>query len=107
MWTQFFDLASGGYEKEKWTYIYIEAPEVQAITIFKRKFGHSPLDAACDCCGENYGITEHETLLDASRFNRQNKWDYVKNCFEYETIEQYKTKTDVLIISAQAGKLLN
>lgn len=29
MWTRFMDMHSGGGSKEKWEYIYIEAPETR------------------------------------------------------------------------------
>ena len=42
-WTNFHDMYSGGGLKEKpYTYIYIEAPEVEARTIFYNRFGHNP-----------------------------------------------------------------
>lgn len=34
MWTEFWDMHSGGGQKEKWAKIYIEAPEEEARVIF-------------------------------------------------------------------------
>lgn len=57
-WTQFFDLCSGGSEKERWGIIYIEAPEDEARVIFYNRFGHSPDRVTCACCGSDYSVYE-------------------------------------------------
>jgi hypothetical protein len=70
MWTQFMDMHSGGGSKEKWNYIYIEAPEKDAVTIFYNMFGHNPHRVTCTCCGEDYSVTESETLEEATGYER-------------------------------------
>lgn len=57
-WTEFFDLSSGGQEKERWGIIYIEAPENEARVIFYNRFGHSPDRISCTCCGSDYSVDE-------------------------------------------------
>jgi len=42
MWTVFFDMSSGGSNKEKFTTCIIEASEFEAISIFEDKFGRHP-----------------------------------------------------------------
>ena len=64
MWTCFFDMSSGGDEKEKWSVIWIEAPQKEAEIIFYNRFGHNPHRVTCTCCGADYSISEHETLDD-------------------------------------------
>ena len=61
-WTRFMDMNSGGGQKEEWKYIYIEAAEIMAVTIFYNRFGHNPSRVTCTCCGADYSITEEESL---------------------------------------------
>lgn len=77
MWTQFMDMHSGGGQKEKWAYIYIEAPEEEAALIFYNRFGHSPFRVTCTCCGEDYSLIESPTLQHATGYER--------NCPHLET----------------------
>lgn len=70
MWTQFMDMHSGGGSKENYDYIYIEAPEAEAIVIFYNRFGHNPHRVTCTCCGSDYSIYEYEELDQATAFER-------------------------------------
>ena len=70
MWTQFMDMHSGGGQKLDWSYIYIEAPEKEARAIFYNRFGRNPERVTCTCCGDDYSITESETLQEASAYER-------------------------------------
>lgn len=69
-WTLFWDMCSGGVSKEKWDYIYIEAPEAEASVIFYNRFGHSPDQVSCPCCGSDYSVSESPTFADASAYHR-------------------------------------
>lgn len=71
MWTQFWDMHSGGGQKEKWARIYIEAPEDEACVIFYNRFGHSPHRVTCTCCGEDYSVSSHEKLEQLTGYHRQ------------------------------------
>jgi hypothetical protein len=71
VWTQFWDMSSGGGQKLKWHYIYIEAPEEQAITIFKEMFGRNPYNVTCACCGSDYAVDAYPTLEEATEFHRR------------------------------------
>jgi hypothetical protein len=70
MWTQFWDMNSGGGQKEPYKIIYIEAPEDEAKVIFYNRFGHNPERVTCTCCGEDYSIDEEETLEKLTGFHR-------------------------------------
>ena len=78
MWTQFLDMHSGGGQKEKFSHCYIEAPENEAKVIFYNRFGHSPERVSCTCCGEDYSISESETLEQASGYQRGCAYAYFK-----------------------------
>lgn len=85
--THFWDMHSGGRSKEEWEQIYIEASEEEATLIFYNRFGHNPNRVTCTCCGEDYAISEHKTLGEATSFHRRNK-----------TIKEYSEQEEVLII---------
>mgnify|MGYP001590500138 CR=1 FL=1 len=70
MWTLFWDMHSGGDQKEKWSHIYIEAPQDEAESVFYRRFGHNPNRVTCTCCGPDYSIKEEESLEQLSGFSR-------------------------------------
>ncbi len=113
MWTQFFDMCSGGGQKEDWSHIYIEAPEDEAVVIFYNRFGHSPHRVTCTCCGEDYSIHEYETLAEASAYERNCKWDkklkkYVEEAdksryssLKHIPLEDYIKGDGVLVIYAE------
>ncbi len=73
MWTRFFDMASGGKEKEDYHSIYIEASKETAKSIFMQRFGHDPDRITCFCCGNDYSITEG-TLEDLTACDRGCEW---------------------------------
>lgn len=62
MRTRFMDMHSGGSKKTAFEYIYIEAPEKEAIEIFEQTFNQRPLNVACECFGENFSVSTDETL---------------------------------------------
>jgi hypothetical protein len=106
--TQFWDMNSGGSQKESFERCYIEAPEAEATVIFYNRFGHNPKRVTCTCCGEDYSITESDTLEEASGFHRGCKNDgdrYIdEHCGEsyrpYMTLEDYIAQDDVCVIRA-------
>lgn len=96
MWTQFWDMHSGGGTKvvrlpdgsfidgNRFTdqgqpidRIYIEAPEDEAKVIFYNRFGHNPERVSCTCCGEDYSISSGENLAQVTGYHR--------NCRALET----------------------
>lgn len=114
MWTQFWDMHSGGGLKESpYHYIYIEASIEEAKVIFYNRFGHNAERISCTCCGDDYTIDEYQTLELASAYHRDCYFDndaesYVDKPKEagalgygrgnYQTLEQYKKHDDVLVI---------
>ncbi len=60
IYTEFYDLGSGGYEKLRASRIYIEAPKKEAVELFKKIFGRDPYGRPCDCCGSDYYVSETE-----------------------------------------------
>jgi hypothetical protein len=95
MWTRFFDMDSGGGQKEQWKNIYIEAPEKEAVSVFHTRFGHDPNNVTCNCCGEDYSIAEYDTLEEATSFDRN---DYIDNPKNPTKLEKYLTSKNVLCI---------
>jgi hypothetical protein len=77
MYTRFMDMHSGGGTKEApYDKIFIEAPEEEAKVIFYNRFGHSPDRVTCTCCGEDYSITEGESLAELSAYDRNCAYVY-------------------------------
>lgn len=62
MFTHFWDMSSGGYHKEQWNHIIIEAPKHEAKVIFYNRFGHNPTRTSCTCCGPDYVIESGKNL---------------------------------------------
>ena len=69
MYVRFWDMNSGGRQKEKWDKIIIETKtndndlaEKEAKIIFYNRFGHNPDRVTCTCCGSDYSINSHESL---------------------------------------------
>lgn len=89
MWTQFWDMHSGGSLKiNPYNQIYIEAPEREARELFRERFGRDPDNITCHCCGEDYAVEEYGTLEEATEYHRHNK-----------TLEEYRQSPNVLILS--------
>lgn len=112
MWIQFMDMNSGGGRKEPHCYIYIEAKdEKEATVIFYNRFGHNPNRVTCTCCGEDYSITEYESLEAATGYERNDyiaaygeDYDGSGPYGELESLESYETRKDVLVIRADEIK---
>lgn len=96
MFTQFWDMHSGGGTKQKpYEMIYIEAPIDEACVIFYNRFGHNPHRITCTCCGNDYSVTEYETLEEATDYQRE---DYRTK--DKQPLDEYVKKPDVLVIYA-------
>lgn len=107
MWTEFMDMHSGGGQKEDFSHCFIEAPENEAKVIFYNRFGHNPERVTCTCCGDDYSISEYETLEQATAYERNCK--YVEDHYieekgdsyrEYLTLQEYLNQSDVCVIYA-------
>jgi len=111
MWTLFWDKHSGGYSKEAWDKIYVEAPtEELAVQIFTERFS-GPHDVACACCGSNYSVSSEETLEQASACHRGCRYDEEQKKYVEEpdtrysplnrphlTLDEYVEKENVLVV---------
>jgi hypothetical protein len=109
-WTLFWDMHSGGGQKEDFDKIYIQAPYDEAKTVFYNIFGHNPNRVTCTCCGEDYSIDEDPTLSEASGFHRNCNYDDKKNKYveepsknswksdKYLTLAKYIEQDNVLVI---------
>lgn len=69
-WTHFWDMHSGGSQKEDYAHFFIEADEDEAVSVFYSRFGHSPNRVSCTCCGSDYSVTEYDSLEDATSYQR-------------------------------------
>ena len=104
----FWDMYSGGDQKESFGHCYIEAPEAEAKVIFYKRFGHNPDRITCTCCGADYSIDENETLEQATGYQRGCKWrddKYVEepssHAWEhYITLRDYIASDDARVIYA-------
>lgn len=56
--TRFFDMCSGGQSKTDYDVILIEGGEKEARKIFMKRLGLDPDNITCDCCGEDFDVTE-------------------------------------------------
>lgn len=109
-WTQFHDMHSGGSLKEKWHHIFIEAPIEEAKVIFYNRFGHNPERVTCTCCGDDYSLSESDSLEQATGYERGCGYDkelnrYVERPSEhpvfktkYIPLEEYVAREDILVI---------
>ncbi len=86
MWTRFWNVGSGeGGLKSQ--YIYIEAPESEARTIFYNRFGCNADRVSCTCCGSSCAVTEGISLAGLTRPR-------------YMPLDAYLARPDVLLIPA-------
>jgi len=93
--TTFIDMHSGGGTKIKpYEYIFIELPEYLAIPFFEKKFRRDPSNVTCNCCGDDYSISEHETLAKATEYDRKG---WRPTGLEI-SLEEYILRPDVLVI---------
>lgn len=110
-WTRFMDMHSGGGTKEPpYEYVYIEAPEKEAIKIFFNRFKHNPSRVTCTCCGDDYSISEEESLQQATAHERDCNYrdgkyveepktsTYSDHVWTLTTLEDYLKKETVLVI---------
>lgn len=114
VWTQFWDMNSGGSQKESFSQCFIEAPVEEAKVIFYNRFGHSPERISCSCCGDDYSISEYESLEQATAYHRgcdfdKDKKEHVErpskdSWRKYVTLEDYIKNNDVCVIRADQIK---
>ena len=112
MWTHFWDMNSGGKQKEKFEHLYIEAPRNIAEIVFYNRFGHAPDRVTCTCCGEDYSVTEGDSLEQLTGYQRgclyKNKKYFEtpdsESYVRYVPLEKYLKKPDVAVVLAEEIK---
>lgn len=101
-WTEFWDMHSGGSQKERFHLCYIEAPESVACVVFYNRFGHNPHRVTCTCCGSDYSVSESETLEEATSYHRGGQWDDTTNTrVGGSPLEEFFVRDDVCILRAE------
>lgn len=116
-WTHFWDMHSGGGQKEKFHDCFIQAPEKEAKVVFYKRFGHNPERVTCTCCGEDYSISVSATLSQATGYKRGCLWKggkikkYVEkpdpkafSFHPYTKLVDYRKREDVCIIPSSLIK---
>jgi hypothetical protein len=98
MWTQFWDMCSGGGTKTDYSQIFIEADEDEAKQIFVECFGIDPENTTCDCCGPDFAI-HSGTLEELTEYFCETKY----YC-EKQSVEEFLKRTDVCVIYADYWK---
>ena len=116
MWTQFWDMSSGGTQKEPWHDIFIEAPVEEAKTIFYNRFGHNPDRITCACCGNDYAIYYGDDIAQLTGYHRGCAWNSLSERYVEEpsrdhrggrgmmTLAEYEAQEEVLFIRAEEIK---
>lgn len=80
VWTEFFDKASGGSGRTRYSAIYIEAPEEEARRVFAKRFS-DPDNVTCECCGPDYDVEE----LDSDDFRAGSRTLVIRKGFIAES----------------------
>lgn len=62
MYTLFYDLSSGGYQKEGFQKLAVNLSMDKAEKWFEETYGHDPYRMTCDCCGPDYSVYEFDSL---------------------------------------------
>jgi hypothetical protein len=100
--TRFMDMHSGGRLKTPFTHIYIDAPLNKALEIFKEVFKRNPDNVTCKCCGEDFIYEEHDSLEEATAYDRACKWTGQKYDLENPVVsleEYFSGNNKVLFIT--------
>jgi len=94
------DMHSGGGAKlPPWEHIYLEAPQAEAEEIFRLATGRDPENVTCDCCGEDYSVSEAETLEEVSSFWRGENRTWATTSRPL-TVEEYGRREDIIYVTA-------
>lgn len=114
-WTRFYDMSSGGGQKEAFKLCFIEADSETAAVIFYNRFGHSPDRVTCTCCGPDYSYDdERGDLAEASAYDRGcrnvkqgDDWVYLeegdpeRSWSPYVPLDEFVKRDDVMVIRAE------
>jgi hypothetical protein len=107
LWTQFWDMSTGGKEKSPHKLIYIRGDRKEATQTFIERFGRDPEHMTCRCCGVDYSITTEPALWLATAWWRgYNVRDLpggklhqlVPNTHQPKTLDQFRQNPEILIL---------
>ena len=103
MIVRFMDMHSGGELKTPYSHIYIEADSYEeALDIFKEKFDRNPYNVTCNCCGEDFSVSEEKDLKSATGYERGCQWAHDIGGYDDRSakisLEEYLASEDVLFI---------
>lgn len=90
------DMNSGGGQKLAWEIVLIEAPEPEAVAVFTRMFDRDPSNVTCWCCGEDYSVSNDDSLEELTEYDR--KWCRERNPLP---LEEYLLLANVKVVRAQ------
>ncbi len=69
MWYHFMDMHSHGYSKTQYEHIFIRAHDKEeAVEIFESRFSQNPFSIACECCGENFSVSNDKNIKNLASF---------------------------------------
>lgn len=91
------DMHSGGGRKEPYAYIFIQAPEAEAKSVFYARFGHNPDRVSCTCCGADYSITQESSLTQGTAYERGCAFDDDTDTYVERPEPNYKYKSYVTV----------
>lgn len=101
-YTLFWDMHSGGDRKLSHALILLETDkDVDACEAFENHFGRDPYNVTCDCCGDDYSISEDESAEQALAYHMGWEWkdkEYVKIDTAYQTVQDFEKDGGVLIV---------
>jgi len=113
-WTLFADAYADGKLKFKsFEWIIVEGKEKDALALFMDITNVDPKKVTCTCCGQHYSIREHDSVFQATAFERGCRFDKTLECFveevsdfpiiHYTNVEDFIERDNVLIIFADGS----
>ena len=114
VWTFFEDAyAEGNLKFKEFSWIIVQAEQEKAIEMFKAFTNVDPQRVTCTCCGQHYSIREHDSVFQATAFERSCRYDKELKCYVeaeddfvvygYKSLEEFLTQDNVLIIYADGS----
>lgn len=111
MWTMFKDTYSGGSQKTKWKFVFVEADMVDAAVLFEDRLGMCPFGSSCECCTEDFHIKTSASFEQITGYERNCDRDdggYVERqdsrktwaSGRYIPLDEFLRRPDVLVLRA-------
>ncbi len=96
-WTSFYDMSSGGGNKEDFQYLFVEAPYREAISVFYSRYGHHPLRITCNCCGPDYSVDSEDDSLEEITYFYRNQ-SFIPYTPHGQSLEEFLAEPLVAVI---------